>query len=96
MPNVILIAVGIGLVFWFLLDRTRFGVNVKALGGNRQAAIGNGLRVQRIDLTLYVPAALRGSRDHVLGTHRRRAGDGRWDVDDAHGDHRGADRRRRA
>ena len=55
-PNVILIAIALGLGFWFLLDRTRFGVNVRALGGNRQAAIGNGLRVPRIDLALYAIA----------------------------------------
>ena len=56
-PNVVLIAVAVGVLFWFLLERTRFGVNVRALGGNRQAAVGNGLRVVRLDLALYVIAA---------------------------------------
>ncbi|MFG1605398.1 ABC transporter permease [Actinoplanes sp. NPDC049265] len=55
--NDVLIAVAVGLAFWFLLERTRFGVNVRALGGNRKAAVGNGLRVVRLDLALYVIAA---------------------------------------
>jgi ribose transport system permease protein len=57
-PNDVIIAVVIGLLFWFLLERTRFGVNVRALGGNRQAAVGNGLRVVRLDVSLYVIAAV--------------------------------------
>ena len=55
--NDVIIALGVGILFWFLLERTRFGVNVRALGGNRQAAVGNGLRVVRLDLTLYIVAA---------------------------------------
>lgn len=57
-PNVVLIAVGVGLVFWFLLERTRFGVNVRALGGNRAAAVANGVRAKRVDLTLYALSAV--------------------------------------
>lgn len=55
--NDLLIALAVGVVFWFVLERTRFGVNVRALGGNRQAAVGNGLRVFRLDLALYAIAA---------------------------------------
>ena len=47
----------VGVVCWFLMEWTRFGVNVRALGGNRQAAIGNGLHVLRLDLALYAIAA---------------------------------------
>lgn len=53
----VVIAVAVGVLLWFVLERTRFGVNVRALGGNRQAAVGNGLRVLRLDLALYVIAA---------------------------------------
>jgi ribose transport system permease protein len=56
-PYVVLYAIVIGAIFWFLLERTRFGINVRALGGNRQAAIGNGLRVARLDLALYMLSA---------------------------------------
>lgn len=53
-PYIVLYAIVVGLAFWFALELTPFGVNVRALGGNRQAAIGNGLRVGRLDLALYV------------------------------------------
>lgn len=55
-PYICMFAIGIGVLFWFLLEQTRFGVNVRALGGNRQAAIGNGLRIGRLDLALYILA----------------------------------------
>lgn len=53
-PYIVCYAVVVGLVSWFLLEKTPFGVNIRALGGNRQAAIGNGLRVDRLDRILYV------------------------------------------
>jgi ribose transport system permease protein len=53
-PYIVLYAIVVGFLFWFVLELTPFGVNVRALGGNRQAAIGNGLRVGRQDLALYV------------------------------------------
>ena len=55
-PLVILYAGVIGLVFWFLLEHTPFGINTRALGGNRRAAIANGLRVVRLDTALYALA----------------------------------------
>ena len=56
-PFVVLYALVIGLAFWFLLERTPFGVEIRALGGNRKAAIANGLRVGRIETILYVLAS---------------------------------------
>lgn len=56
-PFVVLYALVVGLAFWFLLERTPFGVEVRALGGNRKAAIANGLRVGRIETILYVLAS---------------------------------------
>jgi ribose transport system permease protein len=56
-PMTIVIAVLVGFVTWFLLEYTTFGTNVRALGGNRVAALGNGLSVKRLDLLIYVAAA---------------------------------------
>jgi ribose transport system permease protein len=56
-PFVVLYALVVGFIFWFLLERTPFGVEVRALGGNRKAAIANGLRVRRIETMLYVLAS---------------------------------------
>jgi ribose transport system permease protein len=53
-PYIVLYAIAVGIAFWFALEMTPFGVNVRALGGNRQAAIANGLRVGRLDHALYI------------------------------------------
>ena len=73
-PLIILYAVVVGVVFWALLEHTRFGVNVRALGGNRVAAIGNGLRVRRLDLTLYAVAGATGALAGIIYTARVGAG----------------------
>ena len=57
-PYVVAYAVVIGLVFWFVLERTPLGVEVRAVGGNRKAAAANGLRVKRIETVLYVLGGL--------------------------------------
>ncbi|WP_249998512.1 ABC transporter permease [Actinoplanes sp. M2I2] len=72
--NDVLIAIAVGLLFWFLLERTRFGVNVRALGGNRQAAVGNGLRVVRLDVALYVIAAATAALAGIIYSARVGAG----------------------
>lgn len=74
LPNVIWFALLTGIVFWFLLEHTRFGVDVRALGGNRQAAVGNGLRTARIDLTLYVVAGVTAAFAGVVYSARVGAG----------------------
>jgi ribose transport system permease protein len=71
---VIWYAVAVGVVFWFLLEHTRFGVNVRALGGNRQAAIGNGIRVVRVDFVLYVLGALTAGTAGIIYAARVGAG----------------------
>ena len=73
-PNVIWFAVLTGIVFWVLLEHTRFGINVRALGGNRQAATGNGLRVARLDLALYVIAGVTAAFAGVIYSARVGAG----------------------
>ncbi|MDR7188215.1 ribose transport system permease protein [Microbacterium sp. BE35] len=73
-PNVIWYALIVGAICWFVLERTRFGVNVRAVGGNRQAAIGNGLKVVRIDLTLYVVAGVTAAIAGMIYSARVGAG----------------------
>jgi ribose transport system permease protein len=73
-PNDVLIAIAVGVLFWFLLERTRFGVNVRALGGNRQAAIGNGLRVVRLDVALYIISAATAALAGMIYSSRIGAG----------------------
>jgi ribose transport system permease protein len=55
-PLIVLYALVTGVIFWFVLEHTPFGIEVRALGGNRKAAVANGLKVNRLELTLYVVA----------------------------------------
>jgi ribose transport system permease protein len=65
-PNMIWIAVVIGVITWIALEHTAFGVNIRALGGNRGAAVGNGLAVVRLDLVLYTLAAVTAGSAGIL------------------------------
>lgn len=53
-PFVVIYAVVIGVIFWFLLEQTPFGIEVRTIGGNRKAALANGLKVARLETVLYV------------------------------------------
>ncbi|MCY3787016.1 MAG: ABC transporter permease [bacterium] len=52
--NATWIAVGVVVVFWVLLERTRFGRHVFATGGNPEAARLAGVRVEGIVLATFV------------------------------------------
>lgn len=54
---VILMAI-VYLVSWFVLERTRYGRHVYAVGGNAQAARLAGVRVRRVTTSVYVIAGL--------------------------------------
>ncbi len=53
-PNVIIVGVVVGVVYHTVLQRTRFGYNVRALGGGRLAATENGIPTRRLDIWLYL------------------------------------------
>ncbi|MDA8870092.1 ABC transporter permease [Rhizobiaceae bacterium] len=53
-PFVVIYAAVVGAIFWFILERTPFGVEVRAVGGNRDAALANGIRVARVERIIYV------------------------------------------
>ncbi len=65
-PNTILFAIIVALATWFVLDRTPFGVNVRALGGNRAAALAHGLPVARLDLVVYSAASITAGAAGIL------------------------------
>ncbi|MFG1954791.1 ABC transporter permease [Micromonospora sp. NPDC048830] len=69
-PNTVIFAVLAGLATWFLLEHTAFGVNIRALGGNRGAAIGNGLPVGRLDFAVYAAAAITAGAAGILYASR--------------------------
>ena len=53
-PQPVVIMVVVYAVVWFLLERTRFGRHVYAVGGNMEAARLAGINVKRILLTVYM------------------------------------------
>ena len=73
-PFVILYAVVIGVIFWILLEKTRLGYNTRAIGGNRAAAIANGISVISINRWLYVIGALMAALGGIIYTARTGSG----------------------
>jgi general nucleoside transport system permease protein len=57
----LIVAVLVGVGFWFLLGRTRFGFDLKATGLSESAAVASGISVRRmIVLTMVISGALAG------------------------------------
>jgi simple sugar transport system permease protein len=55
------IAVALGVVYWFLLGRTRFGFDLRATGWNPSAAVASGVDARRmILLTMLISGAVAG------------------------------------
>jgi ribose transport system permease protein len=55
-PAPVIVMAVVYVVAWFLLERTRYGRHVYAVGGNAQAARLAGVRVDRITTSVYVIA----------------------------------------
>jgi ribose transport system permease protein len=53
----IILAAIIGVVAWFVMFRTRFGLHVQAVGGNEESAIANGISASRVRIAVYLIAA---------------------------------------
>ena len=53
-PSAVLVFVAVAAIAWVLLNRTRYGRYVVAIGGNREAARIAGVKVQRIVFSVYV------------------------------------------
>lgn len=57
-PVPVLVMLAVYLVAWFVLERTRYGRHVYAVGGNAQAARLAGVRANRVILSVYVVAGI--------------------------------------
>ncbi|PTE09675.1 ribose ABC transporter permease [Mesorhizobium helmanticense] len=57
-PIPVLVMLVVYLVAWFILERTRYGRHVYAVGGNAQAARLAGVRVNRVTTSVYVIAGI--------------------------------------
>jgi ribose transport system permease protein len=63
-PQPVVVMLVVYVVFWFLLERTRFGRHVYAVGGNIEAARLAGINVKRVLLSTYM---LSGAAAGVAG-----------------------------
>lgn len=55
-PYIVIIAILVSLLMWVILNKTRFGKNIYAVGGNVQAAVVSGINVAKTQLGLYALA----------------------------------------
>ena len=67
-PTVFVMALGILLLLWIILTRTRLGREMRAVGGSIEAARYAGLNVRRITLIAFVITALTCAAAGVLFT----------------------------
>jgi hypothetical protein len=58
LPNPFLIFVGLSVLGWFVLDRTIFGRQLYAIGGNERAARLSGIEVDRLKIGVYTASAV--------------------------------------
>ena len=56
LPYIVLIALAVAVFMWVLMNKTRFGKNTYAIGGNINAARVSGINVSRTILTMYAIA----------------------------------------
>nr|MDT0664229.1 ABC transporter permease [Micromonospora sp. DSM 115978] len=65
-----ILAVAVGVGFWFLLDRTRFGFDLRAAGSSETAAVASGVDVKRmVVVSMLLSGAVAGlvGMPHLLG-----------------------------
>lgn len=55
-PNLVLIALGVCIFMWFILNKTRFGKYIYAIGGNPNAAEVSGINVTATIIKVYAMA----------------------------------------
>jgi simple sugar transport system permease protein len=52
--GLIVLAAAVGVAFWFLINRTRFGFDLRATGMNEAAAVASGVDVRKMVVTSMV------------------------------------------
>ena len=74
LPLLVWYAAAVAVVFWVLLEKLPFGYAVRAIGGERTAARASGIRVRRIELTLYALCGAVAAFAGILYAARTSAG----------------------
>ena len=69
-PLPFLIFLGAALLLWWVLAKTRFGRNIYAVGGNREAAALVGIRVARVEMLVFGLAGMFAALAGILYASR--------------------------
>ncbi len=69
-PVPFLVFLGAALLLWWVLAKTRFGRNIYAVGGNREAAALVGIRVERVEMLVFGLAGLFAALAGILYASR--------------------------
>ncbi len=77
-PTAIIIAASVYVVLYFVLSRTSLGIQIYAVGGNREAAQLSGVRVNRVLILAFVISGLCGGLAGVVLSSRLDAGHGNF------------------
>ena len=72
-PQAVMIALGLVVVFWLILRKTPFGRHLYAVGGNAEAARRAGINVVRMKLTVFVLASTLAAFAGIMMTSRSTA-----------------------
>ncbi|WP_219415679.1 ABC transporter permease subunit [Pseudonocardia nigra] len=73
-PSPVVVMIVTYVVVWFILERTRFGRHVYAVGGNVEAARLAGIKVKRVLVRVYVIAGLTAGLAGVMFAARVESG----------------------
>jgi len=74
LPNIVLVAIIISFICWFILSKTQFGQHLYAIGGNFEAAVRAGIPVSRTLIKVYILASVLAGITGVLWASRFTSG----------------------
>lgn len=72
-PQAVMIALGLVVIFWLILQKTTFGRHLYAVGGNMEAARRAGINVVRMKMTVFVLASTLAALAGIMLTSRSTA-----------------------
>ena len=74
LPTPVWFMIAVGIITWYILNHTKFGRYLYAIGGNEEAARASGLRIERIKMKAYMISGLFTGLAGVLFMSRVNAG----------------------
>ena len=73
-PNMVIIAIAIGIISHIILNYTKFGYDVRCVGGNKLASLAAGINVKRIRILLFMITGLSCAIAGILVSSRLSSG----------------------